>query len=215
MNFSKFLLNLFFPKFCFFCQKEGSFLCLDCKATFPVFSTHIKKKIAFLDDLYFALDYREPRVSFLIKKFKYFPFLKELGEELSFFLFEHFQMLERKPDFSDFLVVPIPLEKERKKWRGFNQSEILAFEISKFFGLKMENDLLERTKKTLPQAELKREEREENMKDAFSVKKNFKGEKILLVDDVFTSGATLREAARVLKKKGAKKVIGIVLAREF
>jgi competence protein ComFC len=215
MNFSKFFLDLFFPKFCLFCQKEGYFLCSDCRATFPVFATHIKKKINFLDDLYFALDYREPRIRFLIKKFKYFPFLKELGQDLSSFLFEHFQSLEKKPDFSDFSVVPIPLEKEREKWRGFNQSEILALEISKFFGLKMEKNLLERKKKTLPQAELNREEREENIKGAFSLKRKLEKTKILLVDDVFTSGATLKEAAKVLKENGAKKVIGIVLAREF
>lgn len=215
MNFSKFLLDLFFPKFCLFCKKEGSFLCQDCKSTFPFFLSHLKKRQGYLNDLYFALDYQDERVHFLIKKLKYPPFLKELAQELASFVLEHLEIVENKNRFSDFLVVPIPLEKERQRWRAFNQSEEIAKEIASFFHLPLENKLLIRIKKTLPQVELNKEERRKNLKDAFFVSRRIDGLKILLVDDVYTSGATMQEAARVLKENGARTVIGIVLAREF
>jgi len=214
-NIKNFLLDLFFPKHCFNCQQEGEYLCPDCQACLEISSIHQKEKYSCLDDLCFATDYQKPLVKKLIKLFKYEPFIKELAITLTSLIIEHFQLLDQKPDFSDFVLIPVPLEKRRLKWRGFNQAEEIAKELSSFLTIPLINNVLIKTRETLPQVELSDEERKENIKGAFFCQspEKIKKRKILLVDDVYTTGATMTEAARVLKKSGAKEVIGIVVAR--
>jgi len=124
--------------------------------------------------------------------------------------------MDNKPDFSGFLIIPVPLEKRRMKWRGFNQSREIAEELasSSGLGLRVLNNVLIKTKETLPQVELSDEARKENIKGVFLVKKDLiKNKKILLVDDVYTTGATMIECARVLRESGAREIIGIAIAR--
>lgn len=123
------------------------------------------------------------------------------------------------------LLVPIPLHYYRENWRGFNQAELLAQVIRSQMAaipsdrqdIKVEK-LLERVRNTKQQVTMKtREERENNIKGAFKIneklkKSKLKKLKILLVDDVFTSGADMRECTRVLKKAGAEVVWGLALA---
>ncbi len=113
-------------------------------------------------------------------------------------------------------IVPIPLSKKRLKERGFNQSEEIAKELSKFLEIPMASNVLLKIKETLPQVELSKNGREENIKGVFVVriKDPIKEKNILLVDDVLTTGSTLAEAARCLKDAGAKHVWGITVARE-
>jgi len=214
-NIKNFLLDLFFPKFCFSCHREGEYLCLDCQATLEISGIHQKEKLSNLNDLYFATDYQKPLVKNLIQRFKYEPFIKELAKPLTSLIIEHFQLLDQKPDFSDFVLIPVPLEKKKLKWRGFNQAEEIGKELSEFLNIEILNNVLIKTKETLPQVELSDEERKENIKGAFFCQspEKIKERKILLVDDVYTTGSTMEEAARVLKKSGAKEVIGIVIAR--
>ena len=211
----KFLLDLFFPKFCFGCQKEGSYLCPDCLSVLEISSIHQKYSTKNLADLYFALPYQNPLVKKLIQKFKYKPFIKELAENLAFLIITHLQLLDNKPNFTNFILIPIPLNEKRLKWRGFNQAEEISKELSKFLKLPLISDCLLRVKNSYPQVELTAEARKENVKDIFFCqnKKEILGKKILLVDDVYTTGATMEEAARVLKKSGAKEVLGIVVVR--
>lgn len=219
MKIKDLLWEIFFPKFCLSCKKEGAFLCPDCKATIDIFSYHKVEKNKYLDDIFFAVNYNQPLVQFLIKKFKYDPLIKELAKELSGLIFDHFSLLEEKYDFSNFIIVPIPSEKRKLKQRGFNPAQEIAKEISLFFNLPLVTNVLIKIKNTLPQANLKKEQRRENIKDAFDVlaseKEKMTTKNILLVDDVFTTGATMEEAAKVLKMAGAKKIVGVVLAREF
>ncbi|MCX6761107.1 MAG: phosphoribosyltransferase family protein, partial [Candidatus Nealsonbacteria bacterium] len=151
----------------------------------------------------------------LIKKFKYEPFVKELGKSLSSLIIEHFNLIDNKPDFTGFTLVPVPLEERRLKWRGFNQSEEIGKELADFLKINMTSDVLIKTKETLDQVNLDNQERKENIKNAFSclALEKIKGKKILLVDDVFTTGSTMEEAASVLKEAGAEKIIGIAVAR--
>lgn len=227
-----FFLNLFFPKFCFGCQKEGSYLCQDCQSTLEILENHFclckkpirspkigKCKKCFskkLNGLYFALSYQDQLIKNLIHCFKYRPFIKGLGKTLTSLIITHFQLTEKqKCDFSDFLLIPVPLTKKRLMWRGFNQSEEIGKELSKFLEIPLVNNVLFKIKETLAQIELSDEEREENIKQAFLVKneKEIKGRKILLVDDVYTTGSTLEESALSLKRAGAKEVWGVVVAR--
>ena len=118
-------------------------------------------------------------------------------------------------NFSEFILIPIPLYKKKLKERGFNQSEEIAKELSKIFKIPVFNNVLIKTRQTLSQAKLNKEEREKNIKGTFSCqqKEIINGKKILLVDDVFTTGSTMEEGAITLKSAGAKQVWGIVIAR--
>ncbi len=118
--------------------------------------------------------------------------------------------------YSEQLVVPIPLSVQRLRERGFNQSEVIAKEVSKEFGLQLATNILVRTKATQAQAKLSRGERVENLKDAFSVKdqKSIQNRQILLVDDICTTGSTFISAANTLLAAGAKQVDCFALAKK-
>jgi ComF family protein len=122
-----------------------------------------------------------------------------------------------KPALTFDLVVPVPLHKKRLRQRGFNQAEILASVICREMHFCLAKNILVRNKYTVPQMELDREQRLENLKDVFIVGAYcdvpIKEKNILLVDDVTTTGATLEECAKVLKNNGAKSVWAIVLAK--
>ena len=225
-NFKGFIFDLLFPKFCLSCQREGNYLCEDCQSTLGVLNTHQKHQThspaGGLKDLYFALPYQQPLIKNLIKLFKYQPFVKELVIPLTSLIITHFQLIEKSTaDFVNFVLVPVPLEKKKLKWRGFNQAEELGKELSSFLKIPLISGCLIKIKETPPQVELSDEERKENIKGAFAVRNEelIKNKKILLVDDVYTTGSTMEECARVLKRPteggypGAKEIIGIVVAR--
>ncbi len=113
------------------------------------------------------------------------------------------------------MLVPVPLHLRRLQERGFNQSLLLARVISRVHKIPVEFNVLERIRYTQPQTQLSGSERERNMRGAFRVRKNLfpAGNNILLIDDVFTSGATVGECARVLKEAGARQVQVLTLAR--
>ena len=118
-------------------------------------------------------------------------------------------------DPKDILIIPVPLHKSRLRERGFNQSLLLAKKITSSLDTQLDYLSLIRKKNTRVQAGMGREERRKNVKDAFSVinQQSIKDKNILLVDDVFTTGHTLNECARTLKKSGANYVICLTLAR--
>lgn len=110
------------------------------------------------------------------------------------------------------LVAPVPLHPRRLKQRGFNQSLLLA---QAFPGVHLERELLARVRHTPPQTGLNPKERRDNVKGAFNVPRPdlIKGKTVLMVDDVFTTGATVRECARVLRRAGARRVDVLTVAR--
>ena len=114
------------------------------------------------------------------------------------------------------MVVPIPIHREKKKRRGFNQAELMARPFSKLSGIRCESELLIRTKATKAMKELNREERRLNIDGAFELrerkKKSIQNASLLLVDDILTTGATLNEAAAILKAAGASRVDFLVFA---
>jgi ComF family protein len=113
-------------------------------------------------------------------------------------------------------LVPVPLYSSRKRSRWFNQSEELAIEIGSRLHLPVESNLLLRIKKTKPQSELHKSERLGNIKGAFQINSssNFKlPTSVIVIDDVWTTGATMREAGNVLKRAGVKRVWCLTVAR--
>lgn len=113
------------------------------------------------------------------------------------------------------MVLPVPLHPYRRYSRGFNQAEEIAREISLRLGLSLRTDLLYQTRRTRQQARLPASLREKNVRGAYAVDDDageLKGKRILLVDDVTTTGATLRENIRILKAASAKTIIVAVAA---
>lgn len=241
----KFLLDILFPKFCFSCGREGSYLCEDCQSILEISQYQYclckkpkrlpegrkcpKCQPKILSALYSALSYQNPLIKELIQKFKYNPFIKELAKPLASLIITHFQLLNNKPsqilacktwegksNFSNFILIPIPLNEKRLRWRGFNQATEISKELSKILEIPLVLNCLIKIKETLPQVKLSERERKENVEGTFSCQNQSKifGKRILLVDDIYTTGATMEEAARVLKESGAKEIRGIVVARE-
>ena len=112
-------------------------------------------------------------------------------------------------------VIPVPLHLTRLRWRGFNQSLILARAIGQHINTPVDPWLLSRTRPTSPQTKLSREERRANVRGAFRMNTPAlaKGKRFLLVDDVYTSGATVEECARTLYQNEARSVDVFTLAR--
>jgi ComF family protein len=112
-------------------------------------------------------------------------------------------------------IIPVPLHPKRKRARGFDQAKVLAKELSKLKELPLENLVLRKVKNVLPQTSLEREERMKNVRGAYTVLKSGKirGKTVLLVDDVYTTGSTLKECSRELLRAGAKEVRGITIAQ--
>lgn len=121
----------------------------------------------------------------------------------------------RVDNSGDLLAMPIPLHPKRLRERGFNQSLLLATHVAKQLNTELDFLSLRRVRYTPPQTGLGKEERRKNVKKAFQLKdpKIVKGRTVLLIDDVATTGNTLNECARILKRSGSRKVLCLVLAR--
>lgn len=217
------ILDLFYPKRCVCCKKIGSFLCDDCfsylsfttKSAFPI-CNHSN-----LDNLFSSISYNKTARK-LIYSFKYKPYLTNLRKILSDLFYEGLIQNEnfiQQLTSNNWLLTPIPIHSSKLKKRGYNQAEILAKDLAKRFNLPVQN-LLMRTKNTKAQFGLGKKERKENIKNAFLLNSKFDlptgglNTNVFLVDDLATTGSTLLEAAKVLKRNGTKRVIGLTLARD-
>jgi len=217
------LIDFLFPRFCVGCGKFGKDLCSRCFKELPIAEqicpecgreslmgwTHTKcKKQLGMDGLIVIYDYQDEKMKAVIDGIK-FDFNKSLIKSV----LKNFRF-ETGMDF-DYLV-PVPLHFFRQNWRGFNQAE----EIAKIVGgrLKVKTaDILRRKRNTKQQSTiLDRKLREKNVEGAFEVREEYqrklKGKKILLVDDVFTSGADMKECTKMLKNAGVEIVWGLALA---
>lgn len=112
------------------------------------------------------------------------------------------------------MVLPVPLYKKRLRERGFNQSALLGKYVAKRLGVPLNLYSLARNRDTRPQVGLSAKERKKNIRNAFEIKEEgvIKGRRVLLIDDVFTTGATTRECSKVLKKAGVQEVFVITLS---
>jgi ComF family protein len=229
------LLDFIFPKKCVACRKHGSYLCEKCFAFLsfdakslcllcnnPTFNnlTHPRcRRKQGIDGCFSALTYNKT-VQKLIFNFKYKPYLTDLKTVLADLFYESIiqnQQFQQQLGRGEWILVPIPLSAVKLRKRGYNQAEILAKELAKKFGIPTQN-LLERTRETKTQVGLTNLQRKLNVKDAFAlslrVRTSVHGLNVFLVDDVATTGSTLLEAAKILKKAGAANVFGLTLARD-
>lgn len=219
--------DLFFPKKCINCKKEGSYLCEDCLSLVEInpyrycLCEKMEKrdkcescKNRHLDRIYSAASFNNMIIKEAIHRFKY-GYVKDLAQPLALLILSHLQATNAELDKS-FVIIPVPLSDKKKRRRGFNQSEEIGKIISGATGIPLPSDTLIKIRETLPQMELGREKRMENIKGCFAIKneENIKGKTILLLDDVYTTGSTMEECAKTLKLSGAKEIWGLTVARE-
>lgn len=123
---------------------------------------------------------------------------KELAYYLAKLMYEYWVRLQIK---GDYMIIPVPLSKERQKKRRYNQVELVAQEFSKLTGYKINTNLVERVKDTKPQYNLNRAQRIKNLANAFRVNKSlYNGEKLLIIDDICTTGATFETLIKEFQK---------------
>lgn len=221
-------LDLIFPPICKVCGRASGWLCgfcssalrfnplqlcADCRRPSANGVTHAAcRKRYGLDGVLVAGLF--PQLQELVHAYKYQNH-KNLSADLSELLARFLDGFAYLEYFSSFELVPMPLHKKRLRFRGFNQSELLAEQLSRRIPLILQKGLLVRIRDTETQTRLNREERLLNLKEAFAVSDQeiAKNKRFLLIDDITTTGSTLAECGRTLKKAGAETVWALVLAR--
>ena len=246
------VLDLLFPKFCLGCQKEGFYICSDCLAKIEInkFSncficgkrtadnqvcSTCQRKTK-LTGLLIASSWENLLLRQIIYEYKY-RFIKDLSIPLSellvIFLNHSGFFTQHLPlDIDSYILIPIPLHKRRLIWRGFNQAELLAKQLNKYLKIPLVNNLIIRSRHTLPQMDISdKSKRIKNIANAFQLNPEWspgfsqrqeshpkgwspvRGKIIILIDDVCTTGSTLEECAKILKPLKPKEIWGLVLAR--
>jgi ComF family protein len=231
-----FVLDAIFPQFCIQCGKEGKYLCSDCFNLIDILEYQFcpvcgKRLIGQnickgcvektnLDGIFSASPYSNFLVKKVLARLKYEPYLKNLSKTLADLIITHFYLLRNnriQGILQDSILTPVPISKDKRRIRNFNQAEEIAKELSCKLKIPLRCDILLKTKSTPQQVGLPSCERKENIKNAFGIlnAKKMTSKKILLVDDVFTTGATMEECAKTLKRACACEVYAVVAAREF
>ena len=221
------VVDFFFPRRCVGCGKTGEFLCVDCVRKLPRLLPPFCERCGKPESTgrlcstcwgaHTAIDgIRSPFrfdgvVRQAVHELKYRK-LKALSGCLAQLLAEYLQA----NDIPGEVLVPVPLHSRRLRERGYNQSALLASNLGKFVSLQVVENCLFRAKGGLPQARTTNvEDRRSNVAGAFACKdEQLRGSRVLLIDDVCTSGATLEACALALKSAGVLSVWGLTLARE-
>jgi len=218
-NFVEKVLDFIFPPKCGFCGEITSdkrFVCENCynlsiqkytnrckfcgKIAYSDICIECKNKTIYYDELMFCSEYTdEIKHKIHLYKFKdkkyYYHFFSEL-------IYKNIKGV--KADF----IVSVPISRERYKERGYNQSELIAKKLSRFLEIPYIPNLLIKTKDTKRQSMQNFKMRKESVKNVFNIADNIDvgGSTLLLIDDIFTTGSTVNECSKVLKKSGAKNI---------
>lgn len=218
-----FILDLLFPIHCLGCDQEEqtSFICPTCFEQMPLNKkTPLKFNVQDnLTGLIATSYYNHPLIKQSVYRYKY-DFIKNLSKPLGQLMAKRLIEFYNIFDKNDLLLLPVPLHKKRLRWRGFNQAELLAIEIGQQLNIPVINDILIRSKHNSPQVNIKSsQQRKENIKQAFSLNNgspqinNFGTAPVfILIDDICTTGSTLKECAKALKPLKPKEIWGLVIA---
>ncbi|MCL2703719.1 MAG: ComF family protein [Defluviitaleaceae bacterium] len=213
------LLMLLYPKRCLLCDEVQQYgaetdLCAECRETVytyaPAAHSMLPTVYSELHRVHTAFRYEGP-IRDAVRRLK-FHGMKENAPVMAALMKQAVWPDDFKDDIAaaDFLV-PVPLHKSRINERGFNQAGLLALALEGEYGIPVFNALI-RTQKTESMYGLTRTRRFENVRGAFTVSGDVRDKNIILVDDIYTTGATVEECARVLKKAGAKRVCALTFA---
>ena len=210
------LINLIYPNTCGICDKiSNSSICKKCEL---MINDILKCKVEYYKDKnftkhFYLFDYKGVvREKIINYKFNDKPYLYRTFLEI---------ILKNKK-IHDFLkkydiIIPVPIHKKRKRFRGYNQSELIAKNIAKNIeNLEFKKDCLIKLKNNQMQSTLKSSERKQNVVGVYQVKnkEKLKGKKLLLFDDIFTTGSTVNECCNILKKAEIEKIDIFTLAKD-
>ena len=220
-------LDIIYPHYCGGCGAQGKSVCPACEKAFekideeaccPLCGRWIGKRVicgactgnrTYFTEGHFGFSFQGP-LREAIHSFK-FAGRKDVGRHLVQLLSPYVQSMSDRFD----VIAPLPVTEKRLKERGFNQSYIIAEELGGLTGKPINYTSLRKIRETADQYSLSREERRRNIRGAFAVEngREITKNRILLVDDLFTTGNTAREASRVLLKAKAQKIVLFTLAR--
>ncbi len=206
------IIDWLFPRNCLGCHKGNKYLCSLCESKVMNGVLLRRKNFEGLISIYRY----DGVMKKIVEKIKY-EYLKDAIEEMANLMAR--KLLINYPNIvkywqeENFVLVPIPLYWQRKNWRGFNQSEKLVETLAKNLKLKVSSQLLNRERQNKNQATIKnRQIRQKNIANAFGIKKGeIIPQKVILVDDVITSGATMSEALKTLRGSGVECLWGLSL----
>lgn len=220
------LLSLVYPRRCPVCHgivvPKGEMICIPCRKRLrPISEPRCKKcsKPLGKEEQEYCYDCAKGKHCYE-EGIALYPYDKVMQKSIAYFKFQNRReyarayaeeiekcLGERLLRWGADCFVPIPVHRKKQISRGFNQAELLAREVSRLLGVPVDADLLVRVRKTLPQKELNDEERRKNLINAFQIgKKGVKYKRIILVDDIYTTGSTVDACARVLKASGIQEV---------
>lgn len=217
-------LDLLFPPECAVCSREGSFLCDGCEPRLPRLSPPYCRTCAEPDAAPTCSWCRAdpPAYERIRAPYRYTGPVRDMVHDLKYaniraltptlggLLADYLGSLRFEAD----VISPVPLHPKRERSRGYNQSHLLAREVSRRVQIPMADDRLLRSMDTPPQVAMSgREERRQNIEGAFECTGDATGLRVLLIDDVVTTGSTMSACASALKDAGAKSVFGLALAR--
>lgn len=198
------ILDLVFPPKCEVCKQPGkAHLCPDCFSKIKFMKPHL--------GIYSVAVY-EGTLREAIKRFKFHK-RKNLAKPLGILLVQYLSQTPLKIEELD-MIVPVPLHQKRFGERGFNQAEHLAQVVAKYHELPVVN-AIQRIRNTKANFDLPRNERFANVREAFAVtqKGQVENKRVLLLDDIYTTGATIAECSKVLNAAGAKRIEILTLSR--
>lgn len=232
MKLFSFLKDILAPKKCYSCNKEWHFLCnlcmtkiqyfepicYSCKWRSDNFEVHQScKNDVFYDKVIILSHYKNKIISKLIKDLKFY-WKKDIGEDFWEYLAELFFENEIYQNTDNYRIIFPPMNFFRKIKKWYNQSEILAQNVSKFTKIKLETNIIKKIKKTRQQAKLWRKQRLTNLQNAFKINKKYidKIDKTtyIFVDDVISTWTTLNEISKILRQAWAKRVIWLIIASD-
>ncbi len=208
------ILNTLFPIECLGCHQTGEIICQKCLDKIIVLNKW-EANLYSLERIVTIFDYQQPLLKKIIKSFKYSPYNLNVLKRLSLLFIKCLKQSPLALNYltkNKFILVPIPLSRQKLAKRGFNQAELIARELATAFNWPLKN-VLKKTKNNPSQTNLSREQRKLNVQNVFQVKEQPPAN-IILIDDVLTTGATLKQAANILQQAGAKKIWAIVLAQD-
>ncbi len=217
------LIDLLFPPRCVNCKRVGSWFCPLCQSSIEFIRApycrqcgrpdlespcHLCRQFPLTIDGMRAVAYFEGALRQAIHAFKY-----QRRVDLAPLWGEMLAVYARAESISYDVIIPIPLHRERERARGYNQAALLARALAAPRTAIIWEDALTRTRATRPQMELDAAERRANVRDAFAASARVRAHRVLLIDDVCTTGATMEACSVALKNQGAQSVWGLALAR--
>lgn len=211
MTIIKKILNTLFPIECLGCGQNNFLLCPSCFNSIKINLSDFFIAEC-IDQVHVTASFHQPLLQKIIHLYKY-SYIESLSEYLSKLVINYYFQIQDR--LENPIVIPVPLHQKRLLVRCFNQSELIAQDFARKLNYQVKKDLIFRVKHTEQQAKLNKEGRIKNIQGAFKVldQKFVKNKNFIIIDDLYTTGSTVGEMAKILKKYGAQQVWCLVVAK--